>query len=377
MRVYITPQVHAEIMYYVNKSHIEISGLGRIQKTTNGDMVVTKIYLLKQENAAASTDICEEAVAQMLFETREDKGDLNFWWHSHVDMNTFWSGTDMATIKQFGKKGYLLSTVFNKKGEHRTSYFQGATDFLPELFIDDLKTQFGYLPTKAEHDGWEKQYLEKCSAKTWHHNTSGMCGGTSGRWDHTKYSNASGIGENAPAVTRWVNGKKLFAGMSCAGLSKYEMDVLEELEKIQPKQLELTKGGGSDASTPSGKEYQGGGFTTQPVGGEASENSELSLIIGDYSGSTARELIDWMYAAHHNGKTYEDLNAEDYAILYDIHLTIFEGEQPEDTELQWLLTDITKNWAACMEYEYDILHYETNKRLDDEEDEVVDEEETV
>ena len=91
----IPPEIHAEIMYYVNKSNVEISGLGRIVRDSNGNMVVNKIYLIEQENSAASTDLSEEAVSKLLFESRKDEGALNFWWHSHVNMDVFWSGTDL------------------------------------------------------------------------------------------------------------------------------------------------------------------------------------------------------------------------------------------------------------------------------------------
>lgn len=185
MKVHILPEVHAQIMYYVNKSNVEISGLGRIEKSSDGSMVVTKIYLLEQENTAASTDIDAQAMAKLMYQTREDKGNLNFWWHSHVNMATFWSGTDMATIKQFGKNGYLLSTVFNKKGEFRTSYFQGGNDFLPELFIDNIETVFSYIPKSLETTEWEAEFNTKCKSKTFaHHSTWADSDRWSGRKDY-------------------------------------------------------------------------------------------------------------------------------------------------------------------------------------------------
>lgn len=166
MRVIIPRHIHDEIDFYVQKSPIEISGLGRVKKHDNGDMEVVKVYLLEQENTGASTDIDGEAVAKLMFETRKDEGDLNFWWHSHVDMGVFWSGTDMATIKEFGKNGYLLSTVFNKKRQMRSSYFQGGTDFLPTLFIDQLETKVINELPKSVTKKWEKEYKAKAKRKT-------------------------------------------------------------------------------------------------------------------------------------------------------------------------------------------------------------------
>lgn len=165
MKVIIPRHIHDEIMFYVDKSPIEISGLGRVKKHPNGDMEVVKVYLLEQENTGASTDIDAEAVAKLMFESRKDKGDLNFWWHSHVNMGVFWSGTDMATIQEFGKNGYLLSTVFNKKRQMRSSYFQGGTDFLPQLFIDELETTISSQLPKKVTNKWEKEYSAKAKPK--------------------------------------------------------------------------------------------------------------------------------------------------------------------------------------------------------------------
>ena len=51
MNVYIKPECHAEIMFHVNKSQVEVSALGRVEKTSCGSLVITKVYLLDQEVA--------------------------------------------------------------------------------------------------------------------------------------------------------------------------------------------------------------------------------------------------------------------------------------------------------------------------------------
>lgn len=57
------------------------------------------------------------SIAKAMYETRDDEGMFNFWWHSHVNMGVFWSGTDMDTIRQIGSQGFVVATVFNKKNE--------------------------------------------------------------------------------------------------------------------------------------------------------------------------------------------------------------------------------------------------------------------
>ena len=167
MILYIPPKIHAEIMFHVHKSDIEVSGLGRVQRTSDGNLIVSSLYLLPQENSAVTTDICPEALAKLQYETRNDAGDLNFWWHSHVDMGVNWSGTDTDTFEEFGKHGMLVGTVFNKKGQHRSAIYQGGNEFFPYIWKDDVKTSFMYVPSQEEVEGWDKEHEEKCKKKVY------------------------------------------------------------------------------------------------------------------------------------------------------------------------------------------------------------------
>lgn len=167
INVLIRPECQAEIDYYVQESDIEVSGLGRVVKHDDGTLEVVKVYLLEQSNSAATTDIDPSAVADLLYQTREDEGDLNFWWHSHVNMGVFWSATDMATIKQFGDNGYLLATVFNKKREKKSAFYHGKTDFLPAIFQDDLVTNYGNRVSQETKDFWEDNFKKKAKKKVW------------------------------------------------------------------------------------------------------------------------------------------------------------------------------------------------------------------
>ena len=162
-KVLISSLAMTKINYWVQESNIEISGLGKcIYDKEKQAYHVSDVYLLEQENTGASTDIDAGAVAKLLYETREVEGHLNFWWHSHVNMGVFWSGTDQATIEEFGTQGFCLATVFNKKREMKSAFFQGATDFLPAIFIDDLETQ-EYTPVcNSVLEQCKKEMDEKC-----------------------------------------------------------------------------------------------------------------------------------------------------------------------------------------------------------------------
>lgn len=141
IEVQISEDVHRKVLHWVNKAGTrEISGFGNVVfDQDNQVMRVTEAYLLDQENAAASSDIDPEALGKLMFEHHKSgvEGELKWWWHSHVQMPVFWSGTDLTTIGELGEGGWILSTVFNQKDEMRSSlYMQKPIKF----FADELPT---------------------------------------------------------------------------------------------------------------------------------------------------------------------------------------------------------------------------------------------
>ena len=161
VKLSIAPREQEKIWWYVDKCEKEISGLGKVIRRPDGSLHVNKIYLLEQECSAVETELDDEAVAQLLYEARNDEGQMLFWWHSHVDMPTFWSGTDIEAIHQLGKAGMVLSTVYNKKRDSRTSLFVAATEYAPEMFLDDLELNVMGLLDTSETEQLEKEYDKK------------------------------------------------------------------------------------------------------------------------------------------------------------------------------------------------------------------------
>ena len=119
-KVQIARMALEKIQYLVRKDRQEISGLG-ITRVVGDTIFVDDVKMLDQVRGPAHTDIDAEAAAKLMFEWREREGNLNFWWHSHVNMGVFWSSQDLATIRDMGKQGMCIASVFNKKGEIRTA----------------------------------------------------------------------------------------------------------------------------------------------------------------------------------------------------------------------------------------------------------------
>jgi hypothetical protein len=116
--------VHQKVMHWVLNTDKEISGLGKIIR--EGEMFrIIDAILLPQRNTQSTTDIEPEDVGKAMFELRETPGELRWWWHSHVNMGTFWSGTDDDTMEKLSTPGWFIHSVFNKQWNVRTAFQMG------------------------------------------------------------------------------------------------------------------------------------------------------------------------------------------------------------------------------------------------------------
>lgn len=164
-KLVIENMVYQKVMYWVNKSPDEVSGLGNviIEPETNTIRVIDAI-MLPQSNTGGSTDIDADAVAKAMFTMHKNKvpGQLRWWWHSHVNMNVFWSGIDIATIKQLGGGGWFSATVFNKRNEMLSAFCQKEPI---RLLVPQIPT-FISSPANAELiKQWDEEYTKNVKEK--------------------------------------------------------------------------------------------------------------------------------------------------------------------------------------------------------------------
>jgi hypothetical protein len=136
--IVIDNMVYQKIMHWVNKSNYEVSGLGKITYE-KGCITVIDAMLFPQKNGSAHTDIEGEHVAKAMYLLKDTPGDLRWWWHSHVNMDVFWSGTDRDTIDKISEGGWFAATVFNKRHEMKSCLNMNTP--LPLGMIDNIPTQ--------------------------------------------------------------------------------------------------------------------------------------------------------------------------------------------------------------------------------------------
>ncbi len=167
MKLVYTKLAHDKIMQWVHASSFEVSGFGLIE-IIDGQPTVTDAFLVEQINSGAETEMDGGAIASLLYETRNHKGDLRVWWHSHVMMQCFISHEDRKTIDRLGAEGWHYHTVFNQKGEHFTCFScPTGLDFLHKAhFYEGIETVFEKQVDQTLVDFCAAEYKAKVKNKT-------------------------------------------------------------------------------------------------------------------------------------------------------------------------------------------------------------------
>jgi len=112
-----------KLFAYADIASGEISGLGKITLHENGtDFIVNDIFLLEQVSGVGSTNLNPDSVAKFITDlivAGENPADVKLWFHSHGNIDVFWSSTDNTTIQGFSDASYMLSIVVNKRFQHK------------------------------------------------------------------------------------------------------------------------------------------------------------------------------------------------------------------------------------------------------------------
>lgn len=175
MKIVLSELAHKKIKHWVDKADFEVSGFGKVHYYKEEDcFFVLDAYLVKQEGSGAATEIDQTALGQLMFKTKDIPGLLNFWWHSHVNMSVFWSGTDTDTIKELGAQGLCVATVFNKKGEMHSAVCAKMTGMFGDkvTFWDDVKTEIDSETPEEVLAQWDKEFDDTVTRKKYHTTTS-------------------------------------------------------------------------------------------------------------------------------------------------------------------------------------------------------------
>ena len=165
--LYIDPVCMKKINYYTQAADGEVSGLGTLIRDDLGRFVVNQVFLLDQECTGTETDLDPEAISKLMVDMigrNEDPGQLKFWWHSHVNMGVFWSGTDDTACETLSRE-FAFSLVVNKKRESlcRLDLYSPFRVTIDGVRVQELPT----LEDSGLKEACEKEVKDKVKAPVW------------------------------------------------------------------------------------------------------------------------------------------------------------------------------------------------------------------
>jgi proteasome lid subunit RPN8/RPN11 len=135
IEITITTEAFLKFRYFIEECPTEVSGFGRVRVVHNDRghswekdlqdlpesyLQIYDIEILSQQASGAHSTIDEEVLAKFNYEklsNGESLEDYKVWWHSHADMQAYFSGTDTGTIESSTEFDYLISLVGNKAGD--------------------------------------------------------------------------------------------------------------------------------------------------------------------------------------------------------------------------------------------------------------------
>lgn len=162
MKIIFKKEIYDEWSYYVNKARGEISAFGRVE-FKDGNAYIIGLTLPKQTNTGTSTEFDSIALSDILVKALQagiPPESYVVWLHSHAQMATFWSQTDVTNIKRWGISGqHLVSVVSNHKGEHL-----GRCDIFSPYFLStecpvEVESSVNFDPA------WEQNFIDNCERK--------------------------------------------------------------------------------------------------------------------------------------------------------------------------------------------------------------------
>lgn len=109
-----------EAMYARGKAAApnEVGGLGLVDVLEDGTLYVAETFLVKQRVGPASTTLDQPDMARWMLQNRDKVERVRLWWHSHVNFQTFLSGTDENAIKELLKiMPWVITPVVNCRND--------------------------------------------------------------------------------------------------------------------------------------------------------------------------------------------------------------------------------------------------------------------
>lgn len=125
--VYYTIEVFKMIEYIVFKQDKEVAWMGLVEKLSDTEYLIYKLYIPTQVVSATSVDISENAIAELvnkIMDEGHDPSELRYHGHSHVNMDVYPSIIDQQHMAEYVESAdYFIREIRNKKNKNKVDIF--------------------------------------------------------------------------------------------------------------------------------------------------------------------------------------------------------------------------------------------------------------
>ena len=140
MKLIIPKAVEERIHAYAMSVDSEIAGMGKV-RMEGENIIVEEVMIYDQTVTGATADLSPKAMAQFQTELVRAGGSpkmWRLWFHSHDNMEAFFSGRDTATIDAHNDSDWLVSLVVNKRRERkcRLDVYKPFRMYMDEIEIE-------------------------------------------------------------------------------------------------------------------------------------------------------------------------------------------------------------------------------------------------
>ncbi len=144
MNIIIPVEQFQKLRLYVEGVPGEISGFGKVRKEKD-TLFVEEIRIFSQSVSGGDAKLDYKSLGKFwdeLMKNNEEPADWKLWWHSHANMDAYFSNIDEATIEDYDTQqqvdNWLLSLVTNKLGKTMTrlDVFQPIRCTIENLPVD-------------------------------------------------------------------------------------------------------------------------------------------------------------------------------------------------------------------------------------------------
>lgn len=151
MKLILPLEIEKKINAYAHAaSPNEVAGFGKVR--VEGDSIfVEDVMIYEQTVTGAHVDMDAADIAKWatgIIKAGGSTKDWKLWWHSHVDMQAFFSAVDTGTIDRSTEFDWMVSLVVNKRRERhaRLDLYRPFRVFLDKIDVEVEKDPAAVIP---------------------------------------------------------------------------------------------------------------------------------------------------------------------------------------------------------------------------------------